>query len=113
MAGLAARLILIPSEPMLEDDYQRYLWEGGVVAAGLNPYATSPRSANEAGPQTKLGALAHASGDVIDRVAHAGLKTIYPPVAQAAFALAHKLNPWSLDGLERCRSGSRRSASSL
>ena len=95
-AGLAARLILIPSEPMLEDDYQRYLWDGGVTAAGLSPYALSPRQANAADPQTRIGVLAQASGDVIDRIAHAGLRTIYPPVTQAAFALAHKLNPWSL-----------------
>ena len=38
-AGLAARLILFSSEPILEDDYQRYLWDGAVTASGLNPYA--------------------------------------------------------------------------
>ena len=96
VAGLAARLILIPSEPMLEDDYQRYLWDGGVTAAGLNPYALSPKRASGADRQTEIGALAEASGAIIDRIAHAGLRTIYPPVAQAAFALAHKLSPWSL-----------------
>jgi alpha-1,6-mannosyltransferase len=95
-AGLAARLILIPSEPMLEDDFQRYLWEGGVVAAGLNPYAVSPKQARELPPETLLNLMAAASGDIIERVAHAGLRTIYPPVAQAAFALAHKLKPWDL-----------------
>jgi uncharacterized membrane protein len=32
-AGLVARLVLFASEPILEDDYQRYLWDGAVTAA--------------------------------------------------------------------------------
>ncbi|HQJ46992.1 MAG TPA: hypothetical protein PK195_10130, partial [Ignavibacteriaceae bacterium] len=30
--GLFARLILIPSSPILDDDYYRYLWDGAVTA---------------------------------------------------------------------------------
>lgn len=94
--GIAARLVLIPSEPMLEDDYQRYLWDGGVTAAGLNPYAVAPKQARLAPADSRLGARAADSAPVIERIGHAHLKTIYPPVAQAAFALAHTLKPWSL-----------------
>lgn len=96
VAGFVARLVLLPSEPMLEDDYQRYLWDGGVTASGLNPFAASPRSAAAADPSTPLGRLAQGSGTIVERIGHAGLKTIYPPVAQAAFALAHGLSPWNL-----------------
>ncbi|MGD9866814.1 MAG: glycosyltransferase 87 family protein [Hyphomicrobiales bacterium] len=95
-AGLAARLMLLASEPVLEDDYQRYLWDGGVTASGLNPYAASPAAALAALPETELGQLAAASGDVLGRVNHPHLRTVYPPVAQGVFALAHRLSPWSL-----------------
>ena len=94
--GLAARLVLLPSEPMLEDDYQRYLWDGAVTASGLNPYAASPRQATRAPLGSHLRSLAADSGVIMERLGHPTLKTIYPPVAQAAFALAYALKPWSL-----------------
>jgi alpha-1,6-mannosyltransferase len=94
VGGLIARLALFASEPMLEDDYQRYLWDGAVTASGNNPYTFSPedmrvRSGN-------LGSLARESGLVAARINHPDLKTIYPPVAQGAFALAYLAEPWSL-----------------
>ncbi len=95
-AGLAARLILFTSEPALEDDYQRYLWDGAVSASLINPYAASPRDARRADPQSPLGQLNTHSGNVLARVNHPDLATIYPPVAQAAFAAAHVISPWSL-----------------
>ncbi|MGI9570172.1 MAG: hypothetical protein ACR2PH_10655, partial [Desulfobulbia bacterium] len=42
LIGFAMRLFLIPGEPVLEDDYQRYLWDGAVTANGINPYQYSP-----------------------------------------------------------------------
>ena len=95
--GLAMRLILFASEPALEDDYQRYLWDGAVTANGLNPYDKSPAAAKVADPQLMaLGRLGRESGLVLGRVNHPQLRTIYPPVAQGAFALAHWIGPWSL-----------------
>lgn len=89
--GFVARLSLFASEPILEDDYQRYLWDGAVVASGLNPYAMSP-AAELADGST----LARQGELVVKRINHAELKTIYPPVAQTSFALAYLLKPWSL-----------------
>ncbi len=94
-AGLAARLVLFASEPMLEDDYQRYLWDGAVTASGKNPYAMSPRDARAA-DDAELSQLAGEAGPVLGRINHPDLKSVYPPVAQAAFALAYNLKPWSL-----------------
>jgi alpha-1,6-mannosyltransferase len=94
--GLAARVILFASEPVLEDDYQRYLWDGAVTAHGINPYAAAPEDAQDAEADTPLGRLAAQSGDIIDRIRYSDLRTIYPPVAQGAFALAHWIKPWSL-----------------
>jgi hypothetical protein len=94
-AGLAARLVLFASAPMLEDDYQRYLFDGAVTASGNNPYAFTPSDAlADAG--RALGRLAQEGGLVVRRINHPDLKTVYPPVAQAAFALAHLIKPWSL-----------------
>jgi hypothetical protein len=95
-AGLAARVLLLASEPILEDDYQRYLWDGAVVANGHSPYAISPTEALSAGDRSALGRLAHEGGPVVGRINHPDLRTIYPPVAQGAFALAYLLKPWSL-----------------
>jgi alpha-1,6-mannosyltransferase len=95
--GVAARLIMFGSEPVLEDDYQRYLWDGAVTASGANPYSQSPLSVAEAGATGELAPLAKSSGSILRRINHPHLTTIYPPVAQAAFALAHTIMPWSLN----------------
>ena len=42
LVGLALRLVLLGSAPILEIDYYRYLWDGGVLAASLNPFAVAP-----------------------------------------------------------------------
>ena len=95
--GLLMRLSLLPSEPVLEDDYQRYLWDGAVTAAGLNPYEVKPKAALDARTSdTGIGALARDAGVVLDRVNHPELRSIYPPVTQLGFAAAHWLHPFSL-----------------
>lgn len=106
--GLAARLALLLSPPLYEDDYVRYLWDGGVTAAGLNPYARTPSSilndihplfpqmlgtARPASPEAVLGVQ---SKGVLERVSYPSVTTIYPPLAQLGFAAAHLVSPWSL-----------------
>jgi len=99
--GVGLRMCMMGSTPILEDDYYRYLWDGAVTAKGVNPYSYAPnqilegeRSAGEVPPV--LFELADDSGMVVSRINHPHLRTIYPPVAQAAFALAHWLHPWSI-----------------
>lgn len=106
--GLAARIALLPSAPLYEDDYIRYLWDGGVTAAGLNPYARTPASvlneihplfpaqpgtARALSPDATLG---DQSGDILAQVTYPSVTTIYPPIAQLGFAAAHIISPWSL-----------------
>lgn len=95
-AGLIARLILFASEPVLEDDYNRYLWDGAVTANSYNPYATSPLAVMEGHADAPLKAIASSAGWTLSRINHKSLTTIYPPVAQGAFALAYVIEPWSL-----------------
>jgi alpha-1,6-mannosyltransferase len=71
------RLALLFVEPYLSTDIYRYVWDGRVQAAGINPYRYVP-SAPE---------LAHVRDATvypnINRAEHA--VTIYPPMAQAIF----------------------------
>jgi hypothetical protein len=99
--GLILRGLMFFSTPILETDFYRYLWDGAVVAGGYSPYKHSPGSILEKDPGApeRLTDLAEESGNVIERVNHPGLKTIYPPVAQLGFAMAYWIKPWSIDAL--------------
>ena len=46
IGAAAMRLVLLFSEPSLSSDIYRYVWDGRVQAAGINPYAHAP-AANE------------------------------------------------------------------
>ena len=100
LAGVAMRLVFLGTQPILEDDYNRYLLDGAVTASGHNPYAHSPEAIFDGttGEDTldKFSADTRAEA-ILERINYPALKTVYPPVAQAAFALAHWLSPWSLD----------------
>ena len=81
--AIALRVIALSFEPLLSSDIYRYIWDGTVQAAGINPYRYVP-----ADP-----ALAWLR-DVaifpnINRADYA--VTIYPPVAQAFFLLVTRL----------------------
>jgi len=91
ITGGLLRFCMLPAAPVLEDDFYRYLWDGAVVAHGYNPYRYSPeeilKSVDNAPPELfKLGKEAqHITG----RINHPHIKTIYPPVAQAVFAVTY------------------------
>jgi len=95
--GLLCRLILIPSQPVLEDDYYRYLWDGAVTAHGYNPYFYSPLDAmdytNSNVPE-ELHQLAKESSELIKNINHPHIRTIYPILSQAVFAVAYLIEAW-------------------
>ena len=98
-AGLLLRLMLFASLPVLEDDHYRFRWDGAVLASGYNPYAFAPSQAASHAPgqaPEALSALGQQAGQVLTRVNYPHLRTIYPPLTQAAFALAHMLGGFSL-----------------
>jgi hypothetical protein len=97
LVGAVMRVAMAFSTPMLEDDFYRYLWDGAVVANGLNPYGHPPADHEAPGGDAALQVLGRDAGMTVDRVNHPHLTTIYPPLAQAVFALSHWLKPWSLD----------------
>ncbi|MFV1958605.1 MAG: glycosyltransferase 87 family protein, partial [Planctomycetota bacterium] len=99
--GLLIRAPFFFSAPILEDDAWRYLWDGAVLAHGLDPYANAPADllAGKGPAEEPWPDLVEEGRAVLERVNHPRLKTIYPPVAQGAFALAHRLAPWKGTGL--------------
>ena len=99
--GIILRLLMISSTPILEVDFNRYLWDGAVTANGLNPYKYSPYEIQNTEktpgeiPQDYL-ELARESNGILGKINHSDLKTVYPPVTQIAFALAHMISPWDI-----------------
>jgi len=95
--GIILRVLMLFSAPILEDDYYRYLWDGAVTANGINPYKYSPEEVlGGTGIPTELSELAEESGEIIHGINHPEVRTIYPPIAQAFFALSYWLDSWSL-----------------
>ena len=97
LLALAMRLpwFFVPAQP--GDDYRRYLWDGAVTANGLNPYAHSPEDVarrDVGDPQWRR--LAQRGQATLTAINHPHLRTIYPPAAQGAFALAYRISPFSL-----------------
>lgn len=88
----------VPS--ILEDDYNRYLWDGAVAASGLNPYAYSPEQVLELRQENPVfDDLINQSKGAFANINHPEFSTVYPPAAQAVFALTHWISPFSLDAL--------------
>ncbi len=99
LLGLAARIGMFASTPILEDDYYRYFWDGGVVAKGFNPYRYAPHEILAGGKidlPDHLKELALEAKPILERINYPRLRTPYPPVSQCAFAIAHMIHPWSM-----------------
>lgn len=95
-AGLLARLALLTGPVMLDDDVHRYLWDGAVVAHGYDPYRQSPTEIGSRPRTEELAALAAKGRATLELVNHPELTTVYPPAAQAMFAVGHWIAPFSL-----------------
>jgi hypothetical protein len=85
LVAVAMRVPLIVAPPFLSSDVFRYVWDGRVQAAGINPYRYVP-------DDPALAALRDtAVFPHINRAAYA--LTIYPPGAQVIFAIVGRV--WS------------------
>ncbi len=98
-AGFVMRCFQLGAVPILEDDYNRYLWDGAVTVSGQSPFSVSPETVGAGdGKNPELGKLREQAGEVFDQINYPEYRSIYPPVAQAAFALSHLVAPFSLEG---------------
>jgi alpha-1,6-mannosyltransferase len=117
--GLLFRAVILPSQQIQEDDVYRYLWDGKVFANGINPFEYSPDEVNDfkalriQNPESyyetyvernereleqldKLKWESPKSLQYLERVNHPNVSTIYPPMAQFVFRLAHQIKPDSI-----------------
>jgi alpha-1,6-mannosyltransferase len=78
------RLVFIASWPTISTDFYRYLWDGKVTNAGINPYRYAPQD-----PELKPLRSNFRWGWVNYKWLH----TPYPPGAQMIFSAAYKLGP--------------------
>ena len=93
--GVVLRIFQFGAPTLLEDDYNRYLWDGAVIVAGESPYAQSPQQIeNLSAADCTLCSLKEEAGGVFDRINYPQYSTVYPPVAQVAFALSYLLSPF-------------------
>ncbi|MGH7964613.1 MAG: glycosyltransferase 87 family protein, partial [Candidatus Binatia bacterium] len=97
------RVTLLFSNPVQEDDFYRYLWDGKMVASGLNPYSVAPRMVLEHGGASedlqRRASIPARDADfalILSRVNHPSVPTVYPPLAQAVFGLTALVAPGSL-----------------
>ena len=113
VVAVAARLLLLASNPIQEDDIYRYLWDGRVLQAGVDPYLFSPVEVEgfEAGGEAllpghvaqlaRLVALKKCSpalDEIFGRINNRQYATIYPAGAQMVFRAHSTLVPveWSV-----------------
>ncbi len=84
---------------LYDNDVWRYLWDGHLSATGVGPYAATPHEllteVEESGED--LPPLeSDLWWDVLDNVSFRTYTSVYPPVAQELFWLAHLLAPGSV-----------------
>jgi alpha-1,6-mannosyltransferase len=84
------RLIGFYGQPIYEDDFYRYLWDGRTLALGGNPYLHPP--SNAFGDDS----LPPKFQNILDRINFPDVPTIYGPVCQAVFAAAYWMDPGEL-----------------
>lgn len=82
--AIALRLLLLTAPPILSSDIYRYVWDGRVQAAGINPYRYVPADR----------ALAFLRDPVVyPQINRAGYaRTIYPPLAEVVFAVTGRVS---------------------
>ena len=92
LVAIATRLMLVFSNPILEVDYYRYLWDGIAANHGVAPYKYSPDAvlrSNADDPELKILQTAVRQSDsartIVSRVHFEKYTTLYPPVSQFVF----------------------------
>jgi hypothetical protein len=107
LGGIAIQLAAVSAPPQNSDDLYRYIWDGRVQAAGIDPYAYVPAARQLTGLRDELlwhpGARwcvkppyvsEHPAADLAagcTAINRPKVPTIYPPVAEAYFLGVHFL----------------------
>jgi len=87
LVAVAARLAFAMQAPTASDDIYRYVWDGRIQAAGINPYRYVPDDPALA---------AYRDEAIFPHINRRAVPTIYPPAAQGVFRLVYALHPDSV-----------------
>ena len=92
-AGLLYRLVLFGATPELSQDFYRYIWDGELLVAGINPYLQTPNELIE-GLQSSLPNAAY----LYEKMGWLSQKhhSNYPPISQYLYALVAYLAQGSI-----------------
>lgn len=88
--GILLRIVLVPLTPVGSDDIYRYIWDGKVQSAGINPYQYAPDAPELAGLHTAA---------LPSLVNHPSMRTVYFPLTQWLFWLGYQMageHPWGI-----------------
>lgn len=85
------KMILLFVNPVTSNDYARYIWDGKVQAAGINPFKYAPGD-----KEVKF----LEDDKIYSLITYKEIKTIYPPFAQIVFLLNQLLFSGSVSGLK-------------
>jgi len=91
--GVGLRFLLIFAFPNLSDDVYRFIWDGRLIANGINPFDHLPTYYIEEGVN-----ISGISTALYEQLNSPNYFTIYPPVNQFIFATAAYLFPNSIIG---------------
>ena len=83
-------LIGMLTQPLLEDDHFRYLWDGYITATSGKPFAFAPSHYFE------NNAVPAVMREVLNGINNPEIPTIYGPVLQALFAFCYWISPADL-----------------
>jgi hypothetical protein len=79
--AIILRAIFLLTDPVLSDDVFRYVWDGRVQHAGINPYVYAPDDPNLAPLRDKL-------PEIYSGINNKDIPTIYPPLMELLFYAA-------------------------
>lgn len=79
VVAVVCRIALLPTTPELSNDLYRYLWDGTVQQAGINPYTYAPKA-----PELEF----LRDEQVWPNINRKSKPTIYPPTSEVVFAVA-------------------------
>ncbi len=84
ISGILFRILLLFSVPNLSDDVYRFIWDGRLLANGVNPFHQLPAEV------IKSSAIPGITNELYRQLNSPGYYTIYPPVLQSIFWLSAK-----------------------
>ncbi len=99
VVGLLARVVLIPSNLIQENDVYRYVLDGQVLLHGANPYQYAPLVVSDLATESLQRELRKPQAvSVFSRIGYPEIPTVYPPAAQLTFAFGAWLGAWNWMG---------------